>query len=57
MEFFLTILIVLFFSFLMCCGFLFLDKKLASSCADSSKECLCSDEEKKECEKLINQKV
>lgn len=57
MEFFLTILIVLFFSFLLCCGFLFLDKKLASSCADTSKECLCSDEEKKECEKLINQKV
>ncbi len=57
MEFFLTILIILFFTFLLSFGFLFLNKHLIGTCSDTSKLCLCSDEKKKECEKLINQKA
>ncbi len=57
MEFFLTILIVLFFSFILCVGYVFLNKELVGTCSDTGKLCLCSDEKKRECEKLINNKV
>ena len=57
MEFFLTIFIILFFTLLLCSGYLFLNKDLIGTCSDTSKLCLCSDEKKKECEKLINQKA
>jgi len=57
MEFFLTILIALFFTLLLCAGFLLFNKELAGSCANSSEPCLCSDQEKKDCEKLVNNKA
>ena len=57
MEFFLTILIALFFSFLLSFGFLFLNKHLIGTCSDTGKLCLCSDEKKRECEKLIQNKA
>ena len=56
MEFFLTILITLFFSLLLSSGYLFLNKTLIGTCSDTGKLCLCSDEKKKECEKLIQNK-
>ena len=57
MEFFLTILITLFFSFLLSMGYLFFNKKLIGTCSDTGKLCLCSDEKKKECENLIRKKI
>jgi len=57
MEFFLTILIALFFTLLLCAGFLLFNKELAGSCANSSESCLCSDQKKKDCEKLVNNKA
>ena len=57
MEFFLTILITLFFSLLLSSGYLFLNKTLIGTCSDTGKLCLCSDKKKKECEKLIKQKA
>ncbi len=57
MEFFLTILIVLFFSLLLSSGYLFLNKELIGTCSDTGKLCLCSDEKKRECEKLIQNKT
>ena len=57
MEFFLTILIALFFSLLLSVGYLFFNRKLIGTCSDTGKLCLCSDEKKKECDKLINKKV
>ena len=56
MEFFLTILIVLFFSLLLSSGYLLLNRHLIGTCSDTGKLCLCSDEKKRECEKLIQSK-
>ena len=57
MEFFVTILIALFFTFLLSIGYLFFNKKLIGTCSDTGKLCLCSDEKKRECEKLIQNKA
>ena len=57
MEFFLTILIALFFSLLLSIGYLFFNKQLIGTCSDTGKLCLCSDEKKKECDKLINKEA
>ena len=57
MEFFLTILIALFFSFLLSMGYLFFNRELIGTCSDTGKLCLCSDEKKKECENLIRKKI
>ena len=57
MEFFLTILIVIFFSLLLSSGYLFLNRHLIGTCSDTGKLCLCSDEKKRECEKLIQNKT
>ncbi|MDB4031313.1 hypothetical protein N9471_00350 [bacterium] len=57
MEFFLTIFIALFFTLLLSAGFLLFNKELKGSCADTGEACLCSDQTKKECEKLIGNKV
>tara|TARA_B110000263_G_C14791129_1_gene277671 strand:- start:195 stop:368 length:174 start_codon:yes stop_codon:yes gene_type:complete len=57
MIFFLTILIALFFSLALSFGYLFFNKKLIGTCSDTGKLCLCSDEKKKECDKLINKEI
>ena len=57
MEFFLTILIALFFSLLLSVGYLFFNRKLIGTCSYTVKLCLCSYEKKKECDKLINKEA
>ena len=57
MEFFLTILIALFFGLLLSSGYLFLNKELIGRCSETGKLCLCSDKKKQECEKLIQNKA
>jgi len=57
MEFFLTIFIALFFTLLLSAGFLLFNKELKGSCADTGETCLCSDQAKKECERLIGNKA
>tara|TARA_B100000614_G_scaffold69172_1_gene61449 strand:- start:1290 stop:1409 length:120 start_codon:yes stop_codon:yes gene_type:complete len=38
-------------------GYIFLNMELAGTCSDTGKLCICSDEKKRECEKLINNKI
>ena len=57
MTIILTILIVVFSTLLLSIGYIFFDKKLIGSCSNTGKLCLCDDVKRKECEKLIDNKI
>ena len=57
MTIILTILIVTFCGLLLSLGYILFDKRLIGSCSNTGKLCLCDEVKRKECEKLIDNKV
>ena len=57
MTIILTILTVSFCGLLLSLGYILFDKRLIGSCSNTGKLCLCDEVKRKECEKLIDNKV